>query len=345
MRSIRFLALATGALMLGSACGGDGGGVGPNEDPVADFSADPCTAGQPCAFTDNSSDDVGVTGWSWNFDDGTPVVQVKNPVHQFDNAGTYDVQLTVTDGGGKTNSKTIGVTVAPGTPGNNAPVAAFTYQCSSLECTFTNASTDADGDATITTYAWDFGDGTTSDLKDPAVKTYTATATTPFNVKLTVTDDAGASNSVTQIVTVTPPAAGQCDNGSGTLVSCGLDVTQKSHIKVTLLSNACTARGNALTISVPSQNFTQKIFSSGCTLTAPITFDVKGTNGTFDAGTELQVQMTSGSTDPDRVPPQLKITGDFPRWTLEFDDGEDPTKPGEPDFNDLVLQVDAEVRP
>ena len=144
---------------------------------------------------------------------------------------------------------------------------------------------------------------------------------------------------------MTPPAAGQCDNGSGTLVSCGLDMTQKSHIKVTLLSNACTARGNALTMTVPSQGFTQKIFSSGCTLTAPVTFDVKGTNGTFDAGTELQVQMTSGSTEADRVPPQLKITGDFPQWTLEFDDGEDPTKPGEPDFNDLVLQVNAEVRP
>jgi len=30
---------------------------------------------------------------------------------------------------------------------------------------------------------------------------------------------------------------------------------------------------------------------------------------------------------------------------LEFDDGEDPTRPGEPDFNDLVLEVNATVVP
>ena len=334
--------------MLGTACGG-GGDVQPNNPPVADFTTGACVEDAACNFTDTSTDDGTIGTWLWGFGDANAAAAdnastAQNPVHTFSVAGDYTVSLKVTDDASESSIKTKTVTVAPVVPGNATPVAAFNFLCNSLECTFTNASTDADGDATITTFAWDFGDGTTSDLKDP-VKTFTATETTPFNVKLTVTDDKGASNSVTQIVTVTPPAAGQCDNGSGTLVNCDLDLTSKSHIKVTLVSNNCTARGNALTISVPSQGFSQKLFSSGCTLVAPQTFDVKGTNGTFDAGTQLQVQITSGSTDPARVPPQLRISGDFPKWTLEFDDGEDPTRPGEPDFNDLVLEVNATVVP
>ena len=163
-----------------------------------------------------------------------------------------------------TSSKDVVVTAGP--PGNAAPTAAFTYLCSSLDCSFTDGSSDTDGSIDI--YAWEFGDGAGSDQQSPN-HTYVATQTSPFTVKLTVTDDDGATASVTQVVTVTPPAAGQCDNGSGTLVSCGLDVTERSHITVTLLSNNCTARGNALTFTVPSQGFSQKIFSSGCTLVAP----------------------------------------------------------------------------
>jgi hypothetical protein len=110
-----------------------------------------------------------------------------------------------------------------------------------------------------------------------------------------------------------------------------------------MVSNSCTARGNSLTLSAPP-SFEQKLFSSGCFVAAGQQFEVGGGNGTFDAGTPVTVKMTSGSTEPDRVAPQLRITGTFPDWRLEFDDGEDPTKPGEPDFNDLVLDVHATLK-
>ena len=45
--------------------------------------------------------------------------------------------------------------------------------------------------------------------------------------------------------------------------------------------------------------------------------------------------------DPDRIAPALRVTGAYPQWTLEFDDGEDPTGPGEPDFNDIIMTVTA----
>jgi len=93
-----------------------------------------------------------------------------------------------------------------------------------------------------------------------------------------------------------------------------------------------------LIMSAPG--FSQTVFTNGCGITPPREVILK-TGNPFDAGSQLQAQITSGSTDPTRVPPQLRISGDFPTWTLEFDDGENPTGPGEPDFNDLVMEVNA----
>ena len=65
-----------------------------------------------------------------------------------------------------------------------------------------NGSTSSDPDGTVASYAWDFGDGGTATG---------VTASHPFGsagtypVKLTVTDDKGATNSTTQQVTVTAP--------------------------------------------------------------------------------------------------------------------------------------------
>jgi hypothetical protein len=50
--------------------------------------------------------------------------------------------------------------------------------------------------------------------------------------------------------------------------------------------------------------------------------------------------VISGSLKQE-VAPALRVTGAYPVWTLEFDDGEDATPP-EPDFNDLVLTITAD---
>lgn len=327
--------------MLGTACGGDnGGGVGPNQPPVAAFTAPACTVNVACSFTSTSTDDNGISSYSWNFGDNSPLSTDQNPNHTFATTGSFGVALTVTDAAGESNTATNQVTVSAAA--NVPPTAAFTYSCSSLDCTFTDGSTDADG--AIATYAWEFGDGATSDVKDPPPHTYVATEATPFNVKLTVTDDDGATNSVTQVVTVTPAAGLQCDNGSGVFVACELDIEQRSRVTITLVSNNCTAPGNTLKVTYTTPAITtQTLFNSGCRpdLVGRV-FNVRGTTP-LDAGTQLQVEMTSGSTDPERVAPQLRVTGEFPRWTLNFDDGEDPSNPNEPDFNDIVLEVNAAV--
>ena len=73
-------------------------------------------------------------------------------------------------------------------PTNNAPVASFTFVVDgvNMTVTFTDASTDADGDTL--TYSWDFGDENTSDSSGPEIDhTYAANGT--YTVTLEVRDE------------------------------------------------------------------------------------------------------------------------------------------------------------
>jgi PKD repeat protein len=91
-------------------------------------------------------------------------------------------------------------------PSNASPTAAFNDPtCNQLTCTFSGSpSTDSDG--SITGYAWDFGDPNsgaqnTATTVDAA---HTFSAAASYNVKLTVTDNGGATGTVTKSVTVNP---------------------------------------------------------------------------------------------------------------------------------------------
>jgi PKD repeat protein len=88
----------------------------------------------------------------------------------------------------------------PTGPGNDDPVAGFTLSCTDLDCSFTDTSTDSDG--SISSWAWDFGDGNSSGAQSPA-HSYTSAGT--YNVVLTVTDDDDASNQTNNNVTVSDP--------------------------------------------------------------------------------------------------------------------------------------------
>lgn len=75
-----------------------------NQAPVADFSvaADPGDlTGQTADFTDLSTDDGVVSGWDWDFGDGSPHSALQNPTHVYAAPGTYTVTLVVTDNGGE----------------------------------------------------------------------------------------------------------------------------------------------------------------------------------------------------------------------------------------------------
>lgn len=95
------------------------------------------------------------------------------------------------------------LTGASAPPANAKPSAAFTSNCTDLSCSM-DASGSTDSDGTIASYAWDFGDGTVATGRTPS---HTFSAAKTYAVKLTVTDDGGATDSVTNPVTVTAPAS------------------------------------------------------------------------------------------------------------------------------------------
>jgi len=342
MRSFHRNFCFVAALALAAGCGGDDGPTPPtNEDPVAafTFSCDLLV----CTFTDGSTDPDGatdITTRAWDFgDDATSEEQ--NPEHTFAADGTYTVSLTVTDAAGATNTASQEVTVSSTPPVNTAPTAAFSFECLSLDCTFTDGSTDPDaGD--VLTWQWDFGDGATATEQSPT-HAYTATVPDTFTVTLTVSDPDGATGTTSHDVIVAPPAV--CEGGS-----CDLTLQDDATVTVTLTSVGCNADGNTLRILAPVDT---TLFEDGCHTTEGTSYELGGAGNVFTAGATIVPEVISGSQDLAFTPTlRLQAGSGYPTWILEFDDGEagdcpgDPTCGGEePDFDDLEITITATPTP
>lgn len=91
----------------------------------------------------------------------------------------------------------------------NAPTADFSFSATDLTVSFTDASSGGQG---TLTYAWNFGDSTTSTSQSPN-HTYSAAGT--YSVELTVTDSQSGTDSMTRSVTVSAPAEPPSSSGGG----------------------------------------------------------------------------------------------------------------------------------
>ena len=172
-----------------------GAGVG---SPQAKFTSS--TSGLT-ANLDGSSSTVDpsrtIASYSWDFGDGTPAGSGATPSHSYAAEGTYPVTLTITDSSGSTSSATQQVTVtAPLVP----PVAKISSSADGLSASFDGSGSTATSPATISSYAWKFGDGGTATGATPK-HVYAAAGT--YTVTLTVTDSKAQSSSTTASVTVT----------------------------------------------------------------------------------------------------------------------------------------------
>ncbi len=96
------------------------GGVNVNQPPVAIATANFLTGEVPLDidFTGSTStDDSGITSYSWDFGDGNSSTQA-DPSHTFNTEGIFDVVLTVFDGEGLSDVDSLVVTVSPDLPAN-----------------------------------------------------------------------------------------------------------------------------------------------------------------------------------------------------------------------------------
>lgn len=148
-----------------------------------------------------SSDNVGITAYTWTFTDGaTKTLTEEKPTYTFNTPGVYTITLNVTDAEGNWATDTIIITALDITK----PVAnAGQDQTVNVGTTVTFDAGASSDNVGIVSYQWDFGDETTG-----TGKTVTHTYANPgtYTVTLTVKDAAG--NSAIHSIGVTVLAAG-----------------------------------------------------------------------------------------------------------------------------------------
>ena len=170
--------------------------------------------------------------------DGTNISGQTTPTLTVNQDGSYKVKVSNTSLGCTQETSAIAVTVYV------TPVASFTVPasgCLGNVISFTNISV-VDLKVTAPVFLWEFGDNTTSPLKDPTI-TYTTAQS--YNVKLTVSYSGvtGCTSSVTKSINI----------ATGTVPSI-----------TTTRSELCGNKTETATLAVPG-NFTSYLWSTTAT--------------------------------------------------------------------------------
>ena len=181
-----------------------------NPPPVASFTATPPSGEVPLSVNFNgaaSTDDAGIVSYEWDFNgDGTWDATGLTAATLYTAPFLYPARLRVTDAGGKTSVATVNVRATSG--GLVPPLALFSMSAAAGSAPLTvtlSALQSWDSDGTIASYAWDFtGDGVADATGVNASWNFVSAGTHP--IRLTVTDNNGATAATTQTVTVTKTA-------------------------------------------------------------------------------------------------------------------------------------------
>ncbi|MCT4603650.1 MAG: tandem-95 repeat protein, partial [Marinifilum sp.] len=147
-----------------------------------------------------------IVSWSWDFDeDGIEDSNEQHPKFTYVTAGTYDVTLTVATDFGCTATLTKADFVTVVSPDNLTNVLISTLEavdqnhkvCPGESVKFTGAATTSNGDGSISSYHWDFGDGLESNSQIQSHVFGAGDAGTTNTVTLTVTDNSQCVKSTT----------------------------------------------------------------------------------------------------------------------------------------------------
>ncbi len=291
-----------------------------NIAPVAEFTVQ-CTQ-LTCTFNSSGSSDPdgSIVSRNWDFGDGATSDQA-NPSHTFGGAGSYNVTLTVMDNDGAAHSVTHEAQPGGPTASNRPPVADYRWDCVDLVCRFTDASTDEDG--SVVGWRWDFGDGGSSTDKNP---THTFEAGT-YTVVLVATDNGGATDDVSNSLTVRAPAQVATTT---TITSDEPDPTVDGkviRVSVTVTSEAGTPSGDIIITDPQGGSCTARAPSGTCTFTGvgvgkhTLTATYQG-NASFarSSDTEEHTVKAAPQSDNQRPTADMTVVCDDPTLTCVFSD-------------------------
>ncbi|MEO6131766.1 MAG: PKD domain-containing protein [Saprospiraceae bacterium] len=155
-------------------------------------------------FHDSSTSSFEIVSWFWNFGD-THTSDAHNPTHLYAAPGTYEVCLTIHDNHDCTSTVCHNVVVAAIPPGDCMAAFSYLQTPGTMTVHFTDLSTSSHD---ITTWHWNFGDGTESNDHNPN-HIYAQPGT--YQVCLTIHDNSDCNDTHCSTITVVAGNAGDCE--------------------------------------------------------------------------------------------------------------------------------------
>jgi PKD repeat protein len=189
--------------------------VGNPPGPTASFTFSPAqpNIGDTVVFdwrTSTTAQGQRIVSLDWNFGDSTPIVHCPGDpactsagitTHVFTTAGSFNVNLVVTDSAGRTNAKAQIVLVGTGNP-----TAVLSINKTGGNGILADGSgSTAVGSAVIASYTFNWGDGTPNTTGTAASVSHPFPAAGTYTVRLTVTDNAIPARSSSTTASVTVP--------------------------------------------------------------------------------------------------------------------------------------------
>ena len=203
--------------------------------PIAAFTLDKNQGQAPLRVRFSNQSNGSITNYQWNFGDGSTSGE-QNPSHDFGSPGLYNVTLTVAGPGGSSN-----VSTQINVQSQNPPVAGFTADKFNGPAPLTVQFTDTSA-GSVTSYHWNFSDGTGSTDRNPS---HIFNTPGTYNVFLTIIGPGGSTSTRREVTvqgpTQTPPP---------TLTSVPATAT-------TAATATSTAKATATTAAAPVANFSQ----------------------------------------------------------------------------------------
>ncbi len=277
-----------------------------NKQPVGDFSAvaEVCI-NSPISVKANIFPDQTITEYLWIFEDGQNA-NTESAEYTYTSTGVKNIRLSVkSEDGCWSEVKEVETEVMP------LPVANFKQQaitCVDGAVQFTDQSTITK--STITKWAWDFGDPTSSaNTSTDQNPTHTFNEVETYDVTLTVTTDLGCTQTIVKPITIHPLPVVEFETPDICLTDASAKFINKSSITTGSISyvwdfgdNNSTSANNTSTDKDPSHTYTEaKVYqvtltatsASGCVTTLTKPFTVNGSTPVAKFAVQNENQLFS----------------------------------------------------